>query len=226
MGARGLRDSGTEGPRKPDQSGRLSPAAPPSTPRLPRRAVRGRRRPGPHAAGARRSRRAPGRRRLPAPLPLGAGSLARGRAERREGGRCLTAVGRRRTVAAESRRLVQGGSGGGREWEGESGRCGWAPPLPCRAAGLGGASCSLARRGGQRVCAAHGVPRCAPQGAAGLPTPVPRPRLALAPRYALNPVQTRGGPEAPGLRSEGTSGTLSPHPASSFHSRRNRGSEW
>ncbi|XP_059790914.1 uncharacterized protein LOC132372812 [Balaenoptera ricei] len=110
MGARGLWDSRTEGPRKPDQSGRLLPAAPPSTPRLPRRAVRGRHRPGPHAAGARRSRRAPRRRRLPAPLPLGAGSAARGRAERRESGRCLTAVGRRRTVAAESRRRrpVQG----------------------------------------------------------------------------------------------------------------------
>ena len=50
-----------------------------------------------------------------------------------------------------------------------------------------------------------------------LGSPAPSPGLALVPADALNPVRPGGGPEAPGLRSEGTSGALSPHPASSFH---------
>ena len=223
MGARGLWDSGTEGPRKPDQSGRLLPAAPPTTPRLPRRAVRGHHRPGPQAAGTRRSRRAPRRRRLPAPLPLGAGSAARGRAERREGWQCLTAVGRRRTVAAESRRQrpVQGVSGGGREVEGAGGR----PPSPARQPGLV-ALPALWPAAGASECVQHMEFRGVRPRSGWTPHPCPQAPPGPGPPDALNPLRTRGGPEAPGLRSEGTSGTLSPHPASSFHRRRNRGSEW
>ena len=87
-------------------------------------------------------------------------------------------------------------------------------PLPGRLLG-GGASCWVPRREGQGMCAAHGVPReaCA-QEAAGLPSPVPRPDPG--PSDTLNPVGTGGGPEAPGLRSEGTSRALSSYPASSF----------
>lgn len=185
---------GQQASRTPEQRGPGSPPDQSGRPRQPRP-----RHPGspagqsevaacqPHTRAG-RSWRAPRGQRLLAPLPslpLGANPAVGGRGVRQS----LKAVGLQWCRLETEKEAAAGRSGSGGRTKKGAGRgkrarggerevwSGWAvqAPLPGCLLG-GGASCWVPRRGGQGVCAAHGVPReaCA-QEAAGLPSPVPRP---------------------------------------------------